>query len=357
MLPVPPRVHRDALACDSPTWHHFRYCFYLDYNACELDPNAQAALFHLREQSDFVRVLGSYPMDSQLVGPVKDQLMTLQISKDQGSRFRPVSTSGQDGAIGADELGESSVVAPVKRLNVGIVGFGKFGRYLAKTMTKYADVIACDKDDMSSAASELGVEFFPLFDMATFMRRPLDVIILSVSCLSFEEVLRSLNPTDLRGKLIVDVLTIKAMPKDLMKEVVPEDADILCSHPMFGPESAPNSWQGQPFVFEQVRVGNFERVHQFLNIFEAERCTMIEMAAELHDHYALEPQFVTHFVGRILGDQKLRSTPIDTSGYKHALRLAETAEDSFDLFFALYKHTPNAAARIARLEFGLNHAW
>ena len=76
---------------------------------------------------------------------------------------------------------------------------------------------------------------------------------------------------------------------------------------------------------------------------------MIEMTSELHDEYALEPQFLTHFIGRILSEQKLQSTPIDTAGFQHALRIAEvTAEDSFDLFFALYKHTARAAERIAR---------
>ena len=164
---------------------------------------------------------------------------------------------------------------------------------------------------------------------------------------SFGDVLRSMSPSDLKGKLIVDVCTIKTEPKALMSEVVPDDADILCTHPMFGPESAPSSWQSQPFVYEQVRVNNYQRCHQFLNIFEAERCNMVEMSAELHDQYALEPQFVTHLVGRILAEQRLRATPIDTAGFKHAQALAAVSDDSFDLFYALYKHTANAGERIA----------
>lgn len=48
----------------------FRYCFYLDFLANELDENTQHALSHLREQADFMRNLGSYPQRSRLVGPV-----------------------------------------------------------------------------------------------------------------------------------------------------------------------------------------------------------------------------------------------------------------------------------------------
>ena len=67
----------NAAKAESPSKGRFRYCFYLDYAACEVDPNAQAALFHLREQSGFVRVLGSYPCDSALVGPIRDSLNAL----------------------------------------------------------------------------------------------------------------------------------------------------------------------------------------------------------------------------------------------------------------------------------------
>ncbi len=48
----------------------FRYCFYLDFLASELDETAQNALAHLRDQADFLRILGSYPQKSRLIGPL-----------------------------------------------------------------------------------------------------------------------------------------------------------------------------------------------------------------------------------------------------------------------------------------------
>ena len=42
----------------------FRYCFYLDIILSELDEDVKNALDHLREQSNFCRVLGSYPVKS-----------------------------------------------------------------------------------------------------------------------------------------------------------------------------------------------------------------------------------------------------------------------------------------------------
>lgn len=39
----------------------FRYCFYLDFLASQLDEPARNALLQLEEQAQFVRVLGSFP--------------------------------------------------------------------------------------------------------------------------------------------------------------------------------------------------------------------------------------------------------------------------------------------------------
>lgn len=89
----------------------------------------------------------------------------------------------------------------------------------------------------TAVAADLGVKFFPLYDVSEFFRQDLDVIVLSVSILAFEEVLKSLPQELLRGKLLVDVLSVKNHPKQVMLETLPADCDILCTHPMFGPES------------------------------------------------------------------------------------------------------------------------
>ncbi len=40
----------------------------------------------------------------------------------------------------------------------------------------------------TSVAADLGVKFFPLYDVSEFFRQDLDVIVVSVSILAFEEV-------------------------------------------------------------------------------------------------------------------------------------------------------------------------
>ncbi|KAK1441464.1 hypothetical protein QVD17_07373 [Tagetes erecta] len=51
----------------NPVYRHFDYLFYCDFEASMAAPNAQNALKHLKEFATFLRVLGSYPMDINLV--------------------------------------------------------------------------------------------------------------------------------------------------------------------------------------------------------------------------------------------------------------------------------------------------
>ena len=128
-----------------------------------------------------------------------------------------------------------------------------------------------------------------------------------------------------------------------MLSALPRDFDIICTHPMFGPDSGSGSWSGLPLVFDKVRVGKSasrqRRAESFLKFFEKEGCRMVEMDCEEHDRLSAGTQFVTHTVGRVLGGMQLAPTPIDTRGYESLLSLVNnTSNDSFDLYYGLFMY-------------------
>lgn len=43
--------------------------------------------------------------------------------------------------------------------------------------------------------------------------------------------------------------------------------DILCTHPMFGPDSGSGSWKGLNFMYEKVRVGGSSERQRRLSCF------------------------------------------------------------------------------------------
>ncbi len=117
----------------------FRYCFYLDILSSELDEGVQNALHHLREQSDYCRVLGSYPANSRLVGPVAEAVDALN--------------AANEGKVHEAELrlkGLPSDDDDSMRLNIGFVGYGAFGQYLSRQMSSHHNVRCIDPLDKVS---------------------------------------------------------------------------------------------------------------------------------------------------------------------------------------------------------------
>eukprot|EP01023_Acetabularia_acetabulum_P026772 TRINITY_DN25376_c0_g1_i1.p1 TRINITY_DN25376_c0_g1~~TRINITY_DN25376_c0_g1_i1.p1 ORF type:complete len:429 (-),score=44.36 TRINITY_DN25376_c0_g1_i1:1122-2339(-) len=247
-----------------------------------------------------------------------------------------------------------------KKLNmldykIGIVGFGNFGQFLAARIAQNAkEVIATSRGDYSAAAAKMGVRFFQ--DQHDFCEEHPDIVILATSILSTEKVLQSLPMQRLRrNTLIVDVLSVKEFPKRLLLSYLPPSMDILCTHPMFGPDSGKGSWKELNFMFDKVRISQnkerIERVEKFLQLFKKEGCRMVEMTCERHDLLAASTQFITHTVGRVLGAMELDSTEINTQGFDSLLQLVNnTTNDSFDLYYGLFMYNSKATEELEKME-------
>lgn len=241
------------------------------------------------------------------------------------------------------------------KLKIAIIGFGNFGQFLAETFVQQGHVIlAYSRSDYSDVAQKLQVSYFSDVD-DLFEEHP-EVVLFCTSILSTENVLRSLPLQRLkRSTLFVDVLSVKEFPRNLFLQHLPTEFDVLCTHPMFGPESGKNGWNSLPFVYDKVRIecedSRILRCNKFLDIFVREGCQMVEMSCEEHDRHAAGSQFITHTMGRILEKLSLQPTPINTKGYETLLKLVEnTAGDSFDLYYGLFMYNANAMEQLQRLE-------
>ncbi|XP_061351685.1 arogenate dehydrogenase 1, chloroplastic-like isoform X2 [Gastrolobium bilobum] len=240
-------------------------------------------------------------------------------------------------------------------LKIGIVGFGPFGQFLAKTMIKQGHTLrATSRTDYSQSCLQLGIQFFR--DLIAFIESENDVILICTSILSLSEVLSSMPLSHLkRPTLFVDVLSVKEHPRDLLLRVLPEESDILCTHPMFGPDSGKDGWKDLTFVYDKVRIRDEAICFNFLNIFASEGCRMLQMSCEEHDKVAAKSQFITHTIGRTLAEMDIKSTPIDTKGFQTLVQLKDTTiRDSFDLYSGLFIHNRFAKQELENLEHALH---
>jgi arogenate dehydrogenase (NADP+) len=217
----------------------------------------------------------------------------------------------------------------------------------------------------SREARKLGVDFYPHFDSTNFYK-DLDVIILSVPMIDFEQTIDSIPAGQLTKKLLVDVCPLNVHPKQVMLKAFADfpDIDILCTNPMFGPVSkngeiatsgsGTNLWDGRPMVYERVRISDMPRCDRYLKIFEEARCQVVEMAAEQHDSSTADAEFVTHMIGRLLDQKLLPPTPVMSKEYAALCEVADmTSGDSFDLFFGMYKYSERASEHLTTMRDNL----
>lgn len=81
---------------------------------------------------------------------------------------------------------------------------------------------------------------------------------------------------------------------------------------------------------------------------------MVQMSCEEHDRAAAKSQFLTHTIGRTLGEMDIKSTPIDTKGFEGLVKLKETMMgNSFDLYIGLFVHNRFARQELENLEHAL----
>ena len=240
------------------------------------------------------------------------------------------------------------------QFKIGIVGFGRFGQFLAKQMVTYGWEVHCtSKSNYNQIAKKIGVHYHL---KENFEKIKLDCVLFSVSINSFENVIKNINFDFFKNKLIVDVLSVKKYPYKILTQLLPESADILLTHPMFGPDSAKITWNNKKFIYYNVRITDNKRLNNFLNFWSFNNCDMISLSPDWHDQYAANSQFLTHLTGRILNELNLSSTSIDTDGFKNLLKLVDcTTNDSWDLFDGLYKYNISSEETLNKFQWALSN--
>lgn len=141
------------------------------------------------------------------------------------------------------------------------------------------------RGDYYADAQDAGCEYFT--DVDDFAEQHPDVVVLASSILSARSVLENLPLQRLRrSTLFVDVLSVKVFPKQLLLQRLPKSMDILCTHPMFGPDSGRGSWKDLNFQFERVRLHHGkqrqERMDSFLQVCPL--CPMVYRCLHLMVH-------------------------------------------------------------------------
>lgn len=232
-------------------------------------------------------------------------------------------------------------------MNIGIYGLGRFGTFWATELSKHTPIKAFNRSPLERIPE--GVQLVDRDELFTC-----DAIILCVSISSFAQVVASIAPFIRPGTLVMDTCSVKVYPAKVMQELLPQDAQIIATHPMFGPDSGKNGIAGLPLVYSPIRCSSAQDSF-WKKLFGVMGLKVLSMDCEEHDRQAAYSQGVTHFVGRVLDELHLAPTELATTGYRRLLSIVEqTCNDPIQLFYDLQRFNPYAHDMRVRLNDALD---
>lgn len=226
---------------------------------------------------------------------------------------------------------------------LGIVGFGSFGRFMAGHLRSRFDVRVHDLLDIDAEAARVGVAVAPFADVVAS-----EIVVLAVPVQDMEGVLRDVAAQPELPRLVVDVGSVKVKPLELMARYLPEEVEVVGTHPMFGPQSGREGIAGLKVVVCPLRCSCLDDLRRFL-AGDLE-LAVIEMTAEEHDAEIAYIQGLTHWIAKALREIHLPDLELATVAYRHLLKIEEILrDDSAALFRTIQAENPFAAGARAEL--------
>jgi prephenate dehydrogenase len=168
-----------------------------------------------------------------------------------------------------------------------------------------------------------------------------DTVFLAVPISAFEGVVKAHKKYFRKGQLLIDVLAVKMYPAQILKKhLAGTGVQAVLTHPMFGPDSSKDGFDGLPIVLDQFMATD-KTYSDCKRVLKQRGLTIVELSPEEHDKMAANSIGLTHFVGRLLEQYAFKPTPIDTLGTKRLLEIQEqVCNDTWQMFSDLQHYNP-----------------
>jgi len=227
---------------------------------------------------------------------------------------------------------------------IGIIGFGKFGQFIAKHLKNKADVFVTSKFNNKKEAKEIGVNFVPLEEI---LKKK--IIIISVSIDEFEQTLEKIKDKILPGTLVIDVCSLKVFPCSAMSMVLPKNIEVIGTHPLFGPNSAKSTLEGLKIALCNVRTSE-NTLSKVKSFCESLGLKAIITTPEEHDKQMAESRALTHFIGRVINNSGIERPILTTKTFDDLIKIVDIITNNTQGLFENIQ-TKNSYAKEVRKKF------
>lgn len=223
---------------------------------------------------------------------------------------------------------------------LGIIGFGRFGKLIAQTLKPYFNITVYDPHDSLNKAEKLGVK--DTRKISEVALKP--IVILSVPVPELKQVIKDISSFVKKGTTVIDVSSVKVIPTQLMKKYLPNGITIIPTHPLFGPESVKAKGGLDDLRIVICGDENNKKIEDLIKFLKNTlKLKVLIKTPDEHDKEMAYVQGITHFFGRVVREMNFPDSDQSTLSY---LKLQEGAvivsNDTEELFMTIEKDNPYA---------------
>ncbi len=222
------------------------------------------------------------------------------------------------------------------KLNIAIIGYGRFGKLFAQMLSAEASVFVLEKNE--KIVPRIPYKQIALKDIAQ-----MDWVVFCVPISAMEDAISEIAPFLNEDTIVMDTCSVKEYPCKILKKHCQQSVHIIGTHPMFGPDSAKITKHHKQIVLCPVRIGA-RQIAQITKVFSNIKLDIITTTPTDHDKKAAWNLALVHFIGRGLIGSGIIKHDITTYGYDELLKISENiGRDTDQLFLDIQKYNPYAA--------------
>lgn len=178
----------------------------------------------------------------------------------------------------------------------GIVGYGHFGSFLARSLADHGKVLVTDIDESRLPHDADEVRATSIEEVARA-----DVVIVAVPYATFEQAIKALRDHLGPDTVVMDVVSTKERATRVLQEMLADHPNVIASHPLFGPPSMERIEPGMRLVVTYEKGPRAAELRSFLGSENPGLgLEVLDRSPEEHDEAMAYMQALPFFIARAL---------------------------------------------------------
>jgi prephenate dehydrogenase len=144
------------------------------------------------------------------------------------------------------------------------------------------------------------------------------------------------------GALVLDVCSVKLIPAQLMRDLLPDTVEAIGTHPLFGPQSGRDGIAGLTMAVCPIRDESRASVAAFAR--KALRLKVFITTPQAHDREAAMVQGLTHLIAKVLVQMEPLPRRMTTASFDRLMQAVDMVRyDAPEVFLAIERLNPYSA--------------